>query len=57
MAVDTSGASTLSAANLAAQLSTYPLAPLSTTEADIWLNVMPEVVALALAVHFVASNV
>lgn len=55
MAVDATGASSFSAGNLAAQLATYPLAPLSTAEADS-LAFMREEEQLAHDVYAVSAT-
>lgn len=55
MTVDTAGTSTFSAGNLAAQLATYPLAPLSTAEADS-LAFMREEEQLAHDVYAVSAT-
>jgi len=55
MAVDATGTSTFSAGNLAAQLGTYPLAPLSTAEADS-LAFMREEEQLAHDVYAVSAT-
>ena len=55
MAVDTAGTSTFSAGNLAAQLATYPLATLSTGEADS-LAFMREEEQLAHDVYAVSAT-